>query len=584
MISISCDHPDLEDFINIKRDLSKVTSANISVRFTDDFMEDVETNNIHVLHHKYESSLGKKEFTKEVNAREIFNKFVESNWSMAEPGALFWDRIENWNMLANTDSFRYTTTNPCGELPLPAGGSCLLGSLNLSAFVKDKKFDFADFEKSVRIATRALNDVLEEGLELHPLKEQRDSVRRWKQIGLGIFGLADMLIKVEKRYGSDESITLCENIARTMINEAVRESSLIAKEKGSYDDFNADNVLNTLFAEMTLNEDVKQSIKLNGLRNSQLLTCAPTGTLSTMFGISGGIEPIYNYGYWRTTKSLHGTDVKYKIYTPIVKKYIEKNNLKDDSELPSFFTNALLLNYEERINMQSVWQRYIDGAISSTLNIPKETTKEEVFKIYMKAWKAGLKGITIFRDGCDRIPILDSSNSKELKRGDLLNKDNLIGVKRTLVVGCGRLHCSAFFDSETGEFVELFLGKGSQGGCLSTLNGLARLVSLSARAGAKLEDIIGQLKSANACPSYAVRSATKKDTSKGSCCPSAIANALMEMSKQIKEMKNIKVDDKIKPISVETSSKNLCPICSSKLEHTNGCIECKNCGWSKCNL
>jgi ribonucleoside-diphosphate reductase alpha chain len=266
-----------------------------------------------------------------------------------------------------------------------------------------------------------------------------------------------------------------------------------------------------------------------------------------------------------------------------VKEYIERNNLKDDSELPSFFTNALLLDYNERLRMQAVWQRYIDGAISSTLNIPHETTKEQVFKIYLQAWKSKLKGITIFRDGCDRVPILsNSSEKKELKRGDLLSKDNLIGLKRTLKTGCGNLHCSAFFDNETGEFVELFLGKGSQGGCLSTLNGLARLVSLSARAGAKLDDIIGQLKSANACPSYVVRTATQKDTSKGSCCPSAIANALKEMSEQIKSMKNITIDNKIEVKAVD--SNKLCPMCKSELKHTNGCIECKNCGWTKCNL
>lgn len=725
MISISCNHPDLEDFINIKRDLNKVTSANISVRFTDDFMKAVENNENYRLKHQYSSSLGNMTVEKEINAKKLFEKFVESNWSMAEPGALFWDRIEKWNLLSNTNSFHYAGTNPClsgdtiiytsrgrnrikdlvgktpylytmtedgnftlqkaeriwktkentevlkvnldfsfitctpdhrifttnrgyveakdlivgdkvatfkfvnfkrnenalceqivrsvikldekedvydievpethnfvaneivvhncAEEPLPAGGSCLLGSLNLAEFVKNECFDYADFKKSVRIATRALNEVLEEGLELHPLKEQRESVTRWKQIGLGIFGLADMLIKLKIKYGSIKSLKLCNDIGNIMINESCRESSSIAKKKGSFNDFNADEILSTEFAEQNLNEDVKNSIRVNGLRNSQLLTCAPTGSLSNMFQVSGGIEPIYNYGYWRTTKSLHGTDVKYRIYTPIVKEYIEKNNLKDDSELPEFFTNALLLDYNERLRMQAVWQRYIDGAISSTLNIPHETTKEQVFKIYLQAWKSKLKGITIFRDGCDRVPILsNSSEKKELKRGDLLSKDNLIGLKRTLKTGCGNLHCSAFFDNETGEFVELFLGKGSQGGCLSTLNGLARLVSLSARAGAKLDDIIGQLKSANACPSYVVRTATQKDTSKGSCCPSAIANALKEMSEQIKTMKNININNKIE-VKVVDSNK-LCPMCKSELKHTNGCIECKNCGWTKCNL
>ena len=182
MISISCNHPDLEEFIEIKSNLDKVTKANISVRITDKFMEAVENNQNVTL--SFTSEVGET-ITKEVSAKEIFNKLAKMNWDYAEPGLLFWDRITKWNLLSNDPEFEYAGVNPCAEEPLPAGGSCLLGSINLAEFVtKNKTFDIAEFTKTVHIAVRALNKVLDEGLYLHPLKEQRDSVRDWRQIGL----------------------------------------------------------------------------------------------------------------------------------------------------------------------------------------------------------------------------------------------------------------------------------------------------------------------------------------------------------------------------------------------------------------
>lgn len=178
MISLDCNHPDLEEFIDIKKDLNKVTKANISVRFTDDFLRAVDENKPYTLSFTREET--GEVIEKTINAREVFMKLAKNNWEMAEPGCLFWDRITDYNLLANTSEFEYAGTNPCAEEPLPAGGSCLLGSINLSTFVKNNEFDFEDFEYAVKIAVEALNDVLDEGLPLHPLKEQRESVRDWR--------------------------------------------------------------------------------------------------------------------------------------------------------------------------------------------------------------------------------------------------------------------------------------------------------------------------------------------------------------------------------------------------------------------
>ena len=191
MISIDCSHPDVQEFIELKTDLDKVTKANISVRIHEDFMESVKKNEDYLLHYTRQAT--GEVIEKTVSARELFRRIAETNWDYAEPGALFWDRITGWNLLSNTEEFSYAGVNPCAEEPLPAGGSCLLGSINLSQFVQNPfsdnaSFDFEGLKDCVRASVRALNEVLEEGLPLHPLEEQRESVARWRQIGLGIMG------------------------------------------------------------------------------------------------------------------------------------------------------------------------------------------------------------------------------------------------------------------------------------------------------------------------------------------------------------------------------------------------------------
>ena len=604
MLSLDCHHPDLEEFIEIKSDLGRVTKANISVRITDDFMKAVKN------HEDFELTFTREEtgetIEKTVDAYEMFKKFSEMNWDYAEPGMLFWDRISNYNLLSEDEEFSYAGTNPCAEEPLPAGGSCLLGSINLSEFVKaNKEFDYDEFDRTVKIAIKALNAVLDEGLPLHPLKEQRDSVRDWRQIGCGIMGLADMLIKMEIRYGSKDAIEICDKIGFHMANTAISTSAKLANQNGSYPKYKSCVLESKYFIQNTTFE-TKNNVDKHGLHNSQLLTIAPTGSLSSMLGISGGIEPIYANYYDRKTESLHGHDEYYKVYTPIVKEYMDKHGLKDDSELPDFFVTAQTLDYKERIEMQGIWQDHIDASISSTVNVPNDFTVEDVEDLYMKAWERGLKGITIFRDGCRRVGILstsshdDNSENKDsditsmndLPRGYIIKADdNCIGKKRTLITGCGTLHCEAFFDPTTGDLLETYFSKGSSGGCNQFMIGLSRMISLSARGGVDIYSIVDQLKSSGTCPSYAVRRATKHDTSKGSCCPVAIGNALIDMYEEFqnelglieeRDIDNQEPSETNKAIIIE-SEKPKCPECGEPLIFEGGCNICKNCGWSKCD-
>lgn len=594
MLSISCEHPDLEEFIGIKSDLNKVTKANISIKMTDKFMTAVKFKQPFEL--KFTRAETGESITKEVDAYELFKKICEMNWDYAEPGMLFWDRINEWNLLSCDDEFEYAGTNPCAEEPLPAGGSCLLGSINLSEFVTDDKlFDFESFKEAVHESVIALNEVLDEGLPLHPLQEQRDSVRDWRQIGLGIFGLADMLIKMNIRYGSPESLDLCDMIGYTMSNEAIRTSAILANKYYPYPKYKPEAIEQSAFYSKNTSDVTKDLINKYGLHNSQLLTIAPTGTLSTMLGVSGGIEPIFANYYTRKTESLHKHDEYYKVYTPIVKKYMEENNLSDDNELPDFFVTAQTLDYKERIEMQSIWQNHIDASISSTVNVPNNFTVEETMDLYMQAWLKGLKGVTIFRDGCKRTGILTTDNEtkvhkeekKHLERGMIIKADdNCVGRKRTLHTGCGTLHCEAFFDPDTGDLLETYFSKGSSGGCNNFMIGLSRMISLAARGGIDIYSIVDQLKSSGTCPSYAVRTATKHDTSKGSSCPVAIGNALISMYEEMQKELN---DDECLEEDIDILNKEhvvnkvKCPQCGGDLIFEGGCNTCKNCGWSKCD-
>ena len=370
---------------------------------------------------KFKVKADGEEIVKEVDAYKLFMKLITNNWDFAEPGILFWDNIEKNHLLSEDKNFKYAGVNPCAEEPLPAGGSCLLGSINLSEFViapftENAMFDKAKFKSCVRDCVVGLNEVLEEGLDLHPLKEQRESVSKYRQIGLGVMGIADMLIKLNIRYGSDEAIKLCEELSNIMLNEAVKQSALLAKEYGPYEKYNEKALFKSSFFIKNVKEDVKDLVKKYGLRNSQLLTIPPTGSISTMLGVSGGIEPMFNLSYFRKTESLHNEDVYYKVYTPIVKEYMDINEITNEEDLGDIFVTAMNLKPEERIKMQKAWQINIDASISSTINLPYEATVEDVYNIYVSAWQNNLKGITIYRDGCKRSGVLLNEKPKENKK------------------------------------------------------------------------------------------------------------------------------------------------------------------------
>lgn len=605
MISLECSHPDLPRFIDIKNDLDKVTKANISVRIRDAFMKAVEEDSTWDLTYTREAT-GEK-IVKTVNAKELFQKLAHNNWDMAEPGALFWDRIEGWNLLSEDDTFQFAGVNPCAEEPLPAGGSCLLGSINLSEFVlnpytEKAEFDFDAFSDAVEKSVIYLNEVLEEGLELHPLEEQRRSVNDWKQIGLGIMGLGDCLIKLGIRYGSTASVKICDKIGFKMADTAIYTSAKLAEEKGAYPQYKEEAIFKSPYFQENTSKRTRDYVKKVGLRNSQLLTIAPTGSISTMLGISGGLEPIYNISYTRKTESLHGEDRFYTVYTPIVKEVMDALNLAEGDELPSYIVTAMTLNYKERINMQSIWQKHIDASISSTVNVPEEFTEEEVEDLYLYAWKMGLKGVTIYRDNCRRTGILlnktDSAAAPEVEATHFdaikpMSRSQIgktYGTTSKYTTACGNLFVT-INRNQNGDIVESFVNTSKNGICKSNIDGINRMISLSLRSGVLVSEIIDQLKNIS-CPAC-LRLRTKGERLDGQSCPDIIARALQEEYESGFFSMNAhpSIKQETQKADVTTCEEDgdlarfptLCPECKTKLKHEGGCVSCDNCGWTKCN-
>lgn len=605
MISMPISHPDIEEFIDIKTDLTQVTKANISVRITNEFLEAVENNSDYTMTFTVEDT--EEVINKTVNAKELFMKLCRNNWDYAEPGILYWDNIENWNIVSEYDNFSYSGVNPCAEEPLPSGGSCLLGSLNLSEFVDNPftekaTFNFGEFEHAVYLAVKGLNEVLDEGLPLHPLYIQRDTVRAWRQIGLGIMGLADCLIKLGIAYGSEESFKICDKIGECLKNQALLTSTFEAKEKGTFPMFDKEATLKSPYVKAT-QDHVYKRINKYGLRNSQVLTIAPTGTLSTMLGISGGVEPIFNLAYTRKTESLGDGDRYYTVFTPVVKEYLDAKGITVPEDisveeltklLPDYFVTAMNLDPIRRVKMQGTWQKYIDASISSTVNLPNEATVEDVYNIYMTAYKEGLKGITVFRDGCKRTAILTNTTpKKEESKEDGLPRgfkkqiaEDTVYYKKPVHIGCGKLNLFIGYSPSEKCVQDLYIKKSGNGGCEKNLETTVIGMSLVLRLGGTLEMIEKSFSGISTCSSFTRVRSRGETVSKGAYCGGAIINILKDFLKEV-EGTVVAPQPKVEKKPIKATNiivdKPKCPECGAEVQMTEGCMTCSQCGYSKCS-
>lgn len=623
---------DILDFITAKSyDEGKLNHFNVSVMVDDDFMTAVRNDEFVFLHYPVYNENGEIErnpdnwiYSKQVSAKEIWEQIMQRAYDNGEPGIFFYDNLNKDNNLWYAENI--VCSNPCAEYlagtiygndkngnklnPNDFGGACNLGSLFLHNFVenpftKAAKINYSKLEKTIFTAVRMLDNIID--INNFPDKIYENYQKSFRTIGLGITGLADMLVMLGVKYNSEEAVEVTDELMNFISLYTYKASIELSKERGEFPLLNREKFVESGFitkhcAYSPEWADVKNDILKYGIRNAKMLSIAPTGTLSLTFGnnCSSGLEPIFSLEYERKVKVGGQAEENARIIPMRDYAYGEWLKVKDSDDCivnKDVFVTALEMTVDEHVDMLGVIAYHVDMSCSKTINVPSDYSFDDTKKIYEKCHELGIKGCTIFRPNEIRQGILITEDSKfkkdnedinpsELRRGYIIqSSDDVIGKKRKLMTGCGSLHCTAFFDPATGELMETYLSKGSTGGCNNFMIGLSRMISLSARAGCDIYTIVDQLNSCGACPSYAVRTAIKHDTSKGSCCPIAVGNALLEMYQEVqREICDLYEENEESEMAVNTISvKHPCPECGEEITFEGGCNICKSCGWSKCN-
>ena len=653
---LSVYHPDILEFIHAKSATEgRLNHFNLSVVVDDAFMRLVIENGQVKLHWPIYDEKGNKlppdkwdkQFTKLVPARDIWNEIMQMAYDNGEPGVFYEDNANNRNPAWYVE--RIVCSNPCAEYlagtinatdPSQYGGACNLGSLFLHNFVKNPftkqaHLDTDALRDTISIAVRMLDDIID--VNKFPDKIYENYQKSMRTIGIGITGLADMLAMLGMKYDSQEARDYVESLMQMITNAEYYASVQLAKEKGCFPLCEPDNHMRGNYVMDTLESTLAKDIAKYGIRNAKIQAVAPCGTISMVFGnnCSSGIEPIFSLSYDRKVKIGGQNDKDVKIVKMMDYAYYLYHKLKDEGKQLDFdehdiFPTALNMSVDDHVAMLAIISKYTDMSVSKTINVPTEASFDEVKDIYIQCWKKGIKGCTIFRPNAIRQGILLTDDKKDsepkpessspiLPRGSIIEPSNdLIGKKRKIQTGCGSLHVLAFFDPIDGNLQEVYFNKGSTGGCANFMTGLSRMVSLLCRAGVDIMTIKDQLDSTGVCPSYATRKATHHDTSKGSCCPMAIGNALVEMYNEMqselddkeddipitsrklnKASKTVtenfdkateafnKVVDKLAQLAKDSGNvynapTEVCPECGEPIVHIGGCVQCPNCSWSRC--
>lgn len=430
MVGLNCSHPDIYEFLHIKQNEEKLSSMNISILFTDEFMEAVRDDKEYTLRFHVEST--GEDIKRTIRARDFFREFCETQWDWGDPGALFSDRLNDYHLLAGYDEYQIEITNPCGEFGGNAYNACNLGSINLYNMIDDKfgtapSLNEEKFKQAVYDGIIALDDIVSYGYETQPLDENRTCIDDWRSLGLGLFGVADALIAMKMTYGSPEANEFIGKVMKMMFLAALRSSCDQAKAKGTFGHYRWEATEKSPIIQMVKELDpvLYEDIRTYGLRNGTLLAIAPTGTISLLMGsFSGGCEPLYKISYERSTHKMEEVNGSFRVYAHSVKDLLEYHNLPltlNDEEIREKFPWVIESHdvpFMERVAMQAVMQQYVDNSISSTVNLKNAATPEDIYEIYLAAWESGCKGITVFRDGCRRGNILGVTEKKEEKSNE----------------------------------------------------------------------------------------------------------------------------------------------------------------------
>ncbi|OOY07620.1 MULTISPECIES: adenosylcobalamin-dependent ribonucleoside-diphosphate reductase [Thioclava] len=404
MATMRCDHPDIESFITAKQDSARLRMFNLSVLVTDAFMEAVKADG------PWDLKYGDKVYHT-LNARDLWNKIMRATYDYAEPGVIFIDRINKMNNLNYVEQI--AATNPCGEQPLPPYGACLLGSINLARLVTnpfeaDAGLDPEQLDEMVRLAIRMMDNVVD--ASRFPLEQQREEAQNKRRIGLGVTGLADALLMLGLRYGSEEAAAQTEAWMKQIARASYLASVDLAKEKGPFPLFDAEKYLAS-GNMMQMDDDVREAIREHGIRNALLTSIAPTGTISLYAGnVSSGIEPVFAYAYKRKVLQPDGSRTEEEVVDYAVQMWRDKFG---DKPLPDYFVNAQTLAPMDHVRMQAAAQKWIDSSISKTINCPEDIPFEAFKSVYMEAWDTGCKGCTTYRPNDVTGSVLSVSEKSE---------------------------------------------------------------------------------------------------------------------------------------------------------------------------
>lgn len=566
---LNINHPEIIDFINAKLQ-GGLTNFNLSVGVTDDFIEALEQGA------EWPLSFNGQVY-EVIPAPDLWDFIVKAAHACGDPGIIFLDSIQRCNPLSNKI---LNCTNPCGEQPLIPGESCLLGSVNLARMVsEDCRINRDLFEYAVSTAVRYLDNLID--VAEYPLPLIAEATRATRKIGLGFTGLADALIMAGLPYYSEEGRKYAGYITEIMQKAAAETSRELAEEKGCFPEWE----LSTFYPE-------------HKRRNATCVTIAPTGSVTTMAGCEGyGIEPIFAVAYKKSTYVAGDFEVFSPLFLEACRKHgVSKDVLEEvarrgscqgitgiPAELSRIFIGAQEISPEDHILMQSEVQKHVDNAVSKTINLPQTATNEDIEKCYKMAYELGLKGITVFRDGCKEGTV--TVGKKEylpgktvLKRGEILPRPRSAhGMTHRLDTGCGKLYLTVNYQPDSGEILETFITTGSDGGCLVYTEATSRLISLAIRGGISVEEITEQLKGTHSCPSYMLAKGKGRNLSPGKSCASAIAFKVAKIKAELDK----KFNGNSKHEDMTADETMLCE-CGQKLERAEGCLICRSCGFSKC--
>ena len=598
MQTLRIDHPDIEKFISIKSDdINMVKYSNISVLLTHEFMDAVEKDSDFDL--KYENKVYST-----VKAKELWEKIIDCAHSSAEPGLLFWDTMTDYHNAEYCSPL--VSTNPCAEQPLPDGGCCNLGSVNLERYVDEKgNFMIEEFKDTIGIATRFLDNVIDYNLDRHALDTQKENAQNDRRVGLGILGLGDMLVRMGIKYDSEDALQTIDQVMKIFCDTAYETSSDLAKEKGSFPYFKWNGYRKSKFVK-NLPKNLRDKIKEDGIRNSTVLTVPPTGSGAIVARVTSGIEPIFATSYKRRVKKNDGFGREfdeYKVYHPIIEKLFG-----DDENLPNHVVTAHDIDPYFRVKLQGVIQKYIDSSISSTVNLHQDIKKETVADIYMTAYKANLKGITVYREGSREGILITDDNKKgennqntasealtsQDEKRPRIRPNETVGITRRMRTGEGQLYIT--INQDDNGLCEVFTTIGKAGGnAAAQSEAISRLISLALRSGIDPNAIVKQLKGISG------PNPTWEDGRLILSTPDAIGKALDDYLREDNnsgQALDNNHESKKSPITMATSEevndldeqvtdftfKNIstCPDCGSSVMHEAGCVTCPGCGFSKC--